>query len=81
MHKLIGIGMLLAPLLVSWDVAENDTFHNAYMGCAAVAAVVSIPIILLPVKSSNTFFDRLSPTHFLSVLTRYCRKWIWTVTA
>lgn len=43
-----GIGMLLAPLLVSWDVAENDTFHNAYIGCAAVAAVVSIPIILLP---------------------------------
>ena len=24
-----GVGMLLAPLIVSWDLAENDDFHNA----------------------------------------------------
>ena len=43
-----GIGMLLAPLLVSADVSANDTFHNAYIGCAIVAALISIPVVLLP---------------------------------
>ena len=45
-HAGFGIGSMIAPILVSWDLKENESFHYAYWIIGAFTIVACLPTIL-----------------------------------
>mmetsp|Transcript_11746 Transcript_11746/g.30179 ORF Transcript_11746/g.30179 Transcript_11746/m.30179 type:complete len:528 (-) Transcript_11746:914-2497(-) len=49
-----GIGALTAPLLVSWDLSQHGTYHNAYWIIAGLNFVIAFTPLLLPSPRRGT---------------------------
>ena len=45
MNAGFGVGSLVAPVLVSWDLAKYDSFHHAYWAIAVANICCGIPLL------------------------------------
>ena len=59
-HAGFGVGSMIAPVLVSWDIEEHNSFHYSCVRLSLLPLVCTAVLVCAGVLSNQ---DTLDPTH------------------
>jgi fucose permease len=47
-NAFFGVGALLAPVLVGWDLEQHNTFHTSYLAIAGGSLAAALLLLCMP---------------------------------